>query len=139
MPTLTPEDHIKLVTSALRKGLVFKSISINGVLAAAPEATQEQTAATQAYIDGWPNTYVPESVTKYQASAALIEIGVNPESVDVLIAAMPDGQSKWLAKAAWNSGTVRRDHPLVASLGPALGLTTQQIDNLFTYASTIQQ
>lgn len=81
---------------------------------------------------------VPESVTMRQARQAMLSAGILSQ-VDALIAAMPgdDGES---ARIDWgHAHDVKRDWPLIGALGPQLGLTEQQIDDLFIYAATVPQ
>jgi hypothetical protein len=85
-----------------------------------------------------PPAPVPESVTMRQARQAMLSAGILSQ-VDALIAAMPgeDGES---ARIDWNHARdVKRDWPLIGALGPQLGLTEQQIDDLFIYAASIPQ
>lgn len=80
---------------------------------------------------------VPQSVTKRQAVQALILAGLD-DDVDALLASMPGVPGK-LARAEWReSNTVERDRPLVAQLGAQLGLTAQQLDDLFTQAAALE-
>jgi hypothetical protein len=79
---------------------------------------------------------VPDSVTMRQARLALFGAG-KLAAVDAAIASMPSPY-KEAAQIEWEfSGEVRRRQPLVLQLGPALGLTTEQIDNLFRQAATL--
>ncbi len=73
---------------------------------------------------------VPKAITRRQARLALLGAGLL-EQVDAAIAAMPgvEGQA---AQIEWaDASEIHRDHPMIASLGPALGLTGEQIDALF--------
>lgn len=82
--------------------------------------------------------YIPAVVTMAQARKALILGGVSISSVNAAIAAIPDATERQLAETDWEySMTVRRDSALVASIAPALGLTDQQIDELFVLAATL--
>ena len=94
-----------------------------------------------AHEDGsWvlPPASVPQSVTMRQARQAMLYSGILTQ-VDALIAAMP-GEEGESARIDWNHARdVKRDWPLIAVLGPQLGLTEQQIDDLFIYAATVPQ
>ena len=70
-----------------------------------------------------------------QARLALLGAG-KLAAVDAAIAAIPDAAKKQAARIEWEyAGTVHRDHGLVSQIGPALGLTSAQIDALFVAAS----
>lgn len=81
---------------------------------------------------------IPRQVTMRQARQAMLSAGILAQ-VDALISAMPgdEGES---ARIDWNHARdVKRDWPLIGALGPQLGLTEQQIDDLFIYAATVPQ
>lgn len=85
-----------------------------------------------------PPLPVPQSVTMRQARQAMLSAGILAQ-VDALIAAMPgdEGES---ARIDWDHAReVKRDWPLIGALGPQMGLTDQQIDDLFVYAATVPQ
>lgn len=79
---------------------------------------------------------VPQSVTMRQARLALLNSGLLT-SVNNAIAAMT-GTAGDAARIEWEFAlSVERNSPLVASLTSALGLTTEQLDALFTTAATL--
>lgn len=81
---------------------------------------------------------VPKEVSMAQARIALSRAGISENAVDATINGMPPGQAKTEAKIWWNySSTVRRTHPSVVALAPALGLTDSDLDALFTAAAAI--
>lgn len=85
-----------------------------------------------------PSAPVPQSVTMRQARQAMLSAGILAQ-VDALIAGMPgdEGES---ARIDWNHARdVKRDWPLIGALGPQMGLTEQQIADLFIYAATVPQ
>lgn len=83
-----------------------------------------------------PPPQVPQSVTMRQGRLALLNIGKLAD-VDAAINAMPEPQ-KSQSRIEWEySNTLDRDNPLVISLGPALGLSPQDIDNLFIEAAKL--
>lgn len=78
----------------------------------------------------------PVVVSMRQARAALIMNGLD-EAVDAAVRAIPGIEGK-LAVNDWDRATeLRRDHPLVQALTPALGLTSEQLDALFVQASKL--
>ncbi len=75
-------------------------------------------------------------VTMRQARLALLQAGMLTQ-VNTAIANMaaPDGDA---ARITWEfSSEVRRDNPLIGQLATALGLTSTQLDQLFTTAATL--
>ena len=79
---------------------------------------------------------VPASITMRQARLALLGAGLLA-TVDQAIAAMPGVEGE-AARIEWEyAQEVRRDSPLIAALGPALGLTAEQIDGLFVAGAAL--
>ena len=79
---------------------------------------------------------VPETVSPRQARLALLGIGML-EQVEQALASLTGAQGK-AARIDWEYATeVQRKSPLIAALGPALGLTSAQIDDLFRSAVTL--
>src|SRR5690606_12135578 len=77
---------------------------------------------------------IPSVVTMAQAKLALLYAGLY-EQVEQALADLPEPQ-KTAALIEWNHRqTLERDHPLVAQVAAALGLTEQQLDDLFVDAS----
>lgn len=77
-------------------------------------------------------------VSMRQARLALLGAGLLA-SVDAAIDDIPDASAKAAAQIDWEYATeVRRISPLIASLGPVLKLTDEQIDALFEAAAAIQ-
>lgn len=112
----------------------------------APQITGTQVAQWQdgwTVLDEYPQpppapVIIPQVVTMAQARKALILGGISIASVDTAIDGIEDATERQLAEVDWDkSGTVRRDSPLVTSLGPILDLTGEQIDDLFVLAGTL--
>ena len=81
-----------------------------------------------------PAPAVPRAVTMRQARLALLGAGLL-DDVETAINAMSD-PAKTAARIEWDySSELQRGHALVASLGAALGLTSGQVDSLFTTAA----
>lgn len=102
------------------------------------EATAEQRQAAQGVVDAFDVAApdVPQVVEMRQARAALIRAGLD-EAVDAAVRAIPGVEGK-LAVNDWERAlTLRRDHPLVAALTPSLGITSEQLDALFTEAAKL--
>jgi len=109
-----------------------------GVIAFGPN-TPEYAPAVPA--GGWidlgppppidPNI-VPQAVTRRQALLALLAAG-KLDQIELLIQSAPRA-----VQIAWEAaGTFERDNPLIATLAPQLGLTDQDVDNLFIEAAKL--
>ena len=79
---------------------------------------------------------VPQVVTMRQARLALLGAGLLP-LVDDAINALPDPPRTAARIELEYSSEVHRDKPFVQMLGAALGLTGEQLDNLFTQAAQL--
>ncbi len=76
-------------------------------------------------------------VTPRQAKLALLGAGVY-DGVVAAFAAIPDETQRKAAQIEWEAAIeFRRDAPLIAQMGAALGLTEEQIDALFATAATL--
>lgn len=81
---------------------------------------------------------IPQSVSMRQARLAMLHSGIL-DAVEAMIAAMP-GDDGVAARIDWaHARDVKRGWPLIGALSPQLGLTEQQIDDLFIYAASIPQ
>ncbi len=75
------------------------------------------------------------TVSPYQARVALLNAGLLPQ-VEALMIAEGTPQA---AKIAWEYATVmQRNSAFITTLGPALGLTSEQIDALFDAAELVE-
>lgn len=85
-----------------------------------------------------PPPAVPQSVTMRQARLAMLHAGTL-DDVEALIQNMP-GDDGRAARIDWEfAQDVRRDWHLVGAIGSQLGMTADQIDDLFIYAGSIPQ
>ena len=81
---------------------------------------------------------VPLSVTMAQARIAMSRSGITEAMVDAVIDGMPGGQAKTETRIWWErSNAVERNHPAVAALALALGLSEAQVDGLFELAAAL--
>lgn len=79
----------------------------------------------------------PRSVTMRQARLAMLSDGIL-DDVEGAIAAIPDETQRKAAQIEWEyAQDVARDHWLLASLMPVIGLTDAQVDELFVLADTL--
>jgi hypothetical protein len=99
------------------------------------DLTPEEVAAREAEEAAWvPPSSVPKSVTPYQARIALLDAGLLP-TVEALMADQNTPQS---AKIAWEYAVeIQRQSSFIATLAPALNLTSEQIDALFVAAAQV--
>lgn len=81
---------------------------------------------------------VPQSVTRAQGKAALIQAGLWSAVVSY-VEGIADPTEKALAEVALNDTLEwQRSSPFLNSAAAALGLTDEQLDDLFRQAATIQ-
>lgn len=81
---------------------------------------------------------VPDEVTLWAFRASLVLGGITQSQVDTLIAGL-DEPAKTVATTQWNYGNyIERGHTLIGQLGAQLGLSTEQIDNVFRTAATLK-
>lgn len=79
---------------------------------------------------------VPNRIETGQLKLALLNIG-SLDNFEAAIQALPAGQRRRF-RIEWDSRpTVRRESPLAAFLGPALGLDDAALDDLFRVADTL--
>lgn len=84
-----------------------------------------------------PPAPVPEAVTMRQARVALLHLGLF-DQVEAALQGIPNDLQRRVALQTWEySGAVERNNPLILMLGPAIGLTPAQIDDLFRLAVTL--
>lgn len=79
--------------------------------------------------------FLRERMTLAQATfrLRLIALGIIPSSIDAMINQIADPIEKEKARTAWEYATeIHRLHPLVITMGTALGKTPEQIDQIFT-------
>jgi hypothetical protein len=75
---------------------------------------------------------VPQSLTPRQFRLALIDHGITPDMVAEVISGIEDEVERLKAETEWDyASTIRRDHPMIATIGTALGKTPAQIDAIF--------
>ncbi|AAL49604.1 unknown [Sinorhizobium phage PBC5] len=73
-----------------------------------------------------------------QLRLVLIGANIMPAQVNAVIAAMPEGPDKAVAMVEWEYATTfRRVHPLLETVGGALGLTPEQIDTMWISALSL--
>ena len=82
-----------------------------------------------------PPPEIPYSVTPFQAKAAMYGAGIYNQVMTLI----NDVNTPILTKLAWEEVTeFTRDSPLLNGLAQSLGLTSEQVDNLFITAAQIE-
>lgn len=109
-------------------------ITINGM-----ERVGDELIFSQALLDAYtPPVTVPASVTMAQARKSIILAGISIAAVDAALQAIPDETERALAIADWEySADVIRANALVATMAPILGLSDEQLDQLFIAAAAL--
>lgn len=79
---------------------------------------------------------VPISVTRRQARLALLQAGILP-SVESAISAIEDPTEQMAAQIEYESELWERRNPWIDRTGFAIGLTTEDIDQLFITAASL--
>jgi hypothetical protein len=101
----------------------------------APEDFNESRFEEYRLVNGEWVIPAPQQVSMRQARLALLGAGLL-DSVDAAIAAIPDELQRKAAQIEWEyAAFVERDSPLIQQLAPALGMTEEQMDQLFVVAS----
>ena len=81
---------------------------------------------------------VPAAVAKFRVRIAMSRAGISEAAVETVLNGMSNGQAKTEALIWWKQANdLERNHPVVAHLGVALGLTAAQIDALFVAAAAL--
>lgn len=84
-----------------------------------------------------PVSGVPQEVTRRQARQALIMSG-KFDLVQPAIDAISDPVQRALMQSEWDdSQTFQRNRPALIQMATAIGLSSEDIDNLFTLAATL--
>ena len=86
---------------------------------------------------------VPSPITAWQAKAGLAmtphpQAGTMLDAAEVALAAMPDGAEKIVILSAWNNNAnFERTSPTILSFGVTLGMTSDDLDNLFRLGASL--
>jgi hypothetical protein len=122
-------------------------IIINGITITSAEQLEEAIANMTEYekqclrndFYGTPNDPVNtvQSVTPRQMRIALVMSGISLETIESIIDGLPEPQ-RTITKVTWEySVEFQRNNTLLNAMAPILGLTKEQVDNLFALASTL--
>lgn len=104
----------------------------------APELVEMSPAEVDAHLNPPVQPYVPQQVTRAQGKAALIQASLWQAVLDY-VDGITDPTEKALADVALNDTTHwQRTSPFLNEAAAALGLTNEQLDDLFRQAAEIQ-
>jgi hypothetical protein len=91
----------------------------------------------KAYLAAQAEAAKPKSITARQAHEALIRKGLRDNIVNA-IAGIPDPVEQALADNWFQrSNTFERNNETLVSIAGAIGLSSNDVDNLFAYAATL--
>ncbi len=109
--------------------------NVNGLDVPLDDADLAQRAIDAQFVAAAP---VP-TITARQLRLALLGLGLTGAQVEAQISAMPGtATTREAARIEWEYATsYQRDHQLVAMLGAALGMTSDQIDTAWVGAATL--
>lgn len=81
-----------------------------------------------------PPVYIPQEVTRFQAKAVMLQQDIL-DSVEQAV----DESTDPLLQLAWNEAlTFERQSPALEAVANTIGLTEQQLDDMFTAAAQIK-
>jgi hypothetical protein len=100
---------------------------------------QELVAAGELVIAPYlpPPPAPTPTLTRRQLRLGLLGLGVTSAQVEGVIATLPE-PDRSVALIEWQDASVyQREHPLVAQIGAALGLTTEALDAAWVEAASL--
>lgn len=101
------------------------------------ELTVEELNSVALIVENHNPLNIVQAVTPRQMRIALIMAGINLSVIESMIEALPE-PDKSITRITWEySVEFQRNNPLLNAMAPALGLTQEQVDNLFQLASTL--
>lgn len=113
-------------------GAEFDTLALFQEMQASGEVVPYSPPTIEVQRDAFP------ALSPRQLRLALIGAGVSLASVDAAIAAIPDQTQREAAQVEWEYATAYvRTHPLIVSLTPTLGLTDEQVDDLWQAAGAL--
>lgn len=101
-----------------------------------PMTPEEEAAFLVEQAANAASVNVPQSVSARQAEKALILAELD-DDVDALLAAMPGVDGKLARAERARAQTVERNNPLVLQMATELGLSSEEVDQLFILAATL--
>lgn len=136
-PIFTPHDWYWLVKETNRYWSSKVSSYVNDIgnnYFTTIDTENNLSQVLDSYNLSGPTPVVPAQVTAYQARAALIQAGLF-DKVDAFIQTLPKNTTEY---QAWEyANYFYRDSPFISSVATTLGLTSDQVDQLFIAASKV--
>lgn len=133
------DDAVK-ATEAAESG---KAAAEAAKLAAIAQAETEK-AALQSQIDALQAQLNPVDaggfpvLTAVQVRLALLSVGITKAMVDDVVKQLPEGVERETAYTYWEyAAHLRREHPFITHFAEALGLKSDQVDELWRKAAEI--
>lgn len=129
-PTLTPEQLARVEAIYGDDTALFASIAEAGQEFVIEPPTPELPP-------------VPDVIAAWQAKAVLNltphpQAGTMLDAAEAALAAMPEGAEKIVFQSAWaNNANFERTSPTILSFGAALGMTSDDLDNLFRFGGSL--
>jgi len=81
---------------------------------------------------------IPQEITPRQFKLALALNGTTPEMIEAFINGMEE-PTRTLAMINWKDATTfKRSNEMINQFAPLLGLTQEQLDNIFTLGATFE-
>lgn len=133
---------VNLVT-VTREDDTYWVFSANGKdgLTAEKGAPADAEADIRGALEAWSNPTplpIPAEVGPAQLRIAMRRAAIDPANIDSAIAEIADPVERANAGDLWHrASTIKREHPLIANLAAAMGLTTEQVDDVFRDAEGI--
>jgi hypothetical protein len=101
------------------------------------EVLKSSAPEVKAYFAAQAQAAKPKAVTARQAHEALIRKGL-ADNIRNAIAGIPDPVEQAVADNWFNrSNSFERDNETLKAISTAIGLTADDVDNLFAYAATL--
>lgn len=112
--------------------------NVNGIDMPLDEADLAQMAIDAQIMAAWMATLPMPMITARQLRLALRGLGITAAMVEAALNNITDEAARDVAMIEWEYATTfPREHPLIAHVGGALGLTETQIDEAWRQAAVL--
>jgi hypothetical protein len=122
-------------------------VEINGVVGSVPDEMSNGHRRIIAEWEALGNTipaYEPPPppplapLTRRRLRLGLLANGIASADVEAAIASIIDPTERAVAEIEWtDASSYERDHPLIAQVGGAIGLSDEQIDTMWAHALSL--
>lgn len=102
------------------------------------DATEENRSIASSIVDGWDWTWTPAPsvVTGTQAKLALLQSGLY-EAIEAWILGAEPQPNGIRYRIIWDAANWYRNSPELAEIAASLGMTGEQVDDMFRLAATL--